>query len=97
MHLDHERPGGPELAFRCPGCDRAYRSVVDQDTARALGWAGVPTSRPSEDETGHPERPPAGPPLTYDDVLDLHELLATDDWFTYLLIVSEELAGRGRS
>lgn len=28
----------------------------------------------------HPESPPAGTPLTHDDLLDLHELLAQPDW-----------------
>jgi len=28
----------------------------------------------------HPEAPPSGPPLSYDDLLDLHLLLAIDGW-----------------
>jgi hypothetical protein len=33
----------------------------------------------------HPESPPAGPALTYDDLLDLHLHLAADGWFEALL------------
>ena len=29
----------------------------------------------------HPEHPAAGAPMTHDDLLALHELLATDTWF----------------
>ena len=34
---------------------------------------------------GHPEAPPSGPPLTFDDLLDLHFLLDSDHWFDRIL------------
>ncbi|GAB3589279.1 hypothetical protein GCM10027446_01200 [Angustibacter peucedani] len=37
--------------------------------------AAVATRRPL-----HPERPPTGPPLTLDDLLDFHQLLAASHW-----------------
>jgi hypothetical protein len=40
---------------------------------RLADEVGVP---PNE----HPERPPSGPPLTHDDLLDLHDALGRDRW-----------------
>ncbi len=44
------------------------------------------SSRQRPDGTaGHPENPPPGPLLTPDDLLDLHERLASPDWLSELL------------
>lgn len=72
------------LDFRCPSCARRFRSAIDQAVARALQRAGVHLRRPAAE---HPEHPPSGPALTRDDLLDLHLLLATEDWFDRLLLV----------
>lgn len=72
------------LDFRCPTCARRFRSAVAQPVARALQRAGVHLRRP---EAEHPERPPSGPALTHDDLLDLHLLLASEDWFDELLLL----------
>jgi hypothetical protein len=83
------RIGGPgadaggEIVFRCPICLRRFRTEVDAQTARGLQRAGVRGTQPTataEKREGHPENPPPGPPLTFDDLLDFHELLESDSW-----------------
>ncbi len=73
----------PRYAFQCPGCDRRVVKPADEQTYAVLVAAGAVTSQPPAPQ--HPERPPAGPPLTYDDALDFHQLLSRPDWFTQLV------------
>ena len=74
------------VAWTCDGC-------ADLTTGR-LGWAalltlvtaGATLLDEATDEAQatpplHPEQPAAGAPLEYDDLLALHELLASDTWF----------------
>jgi hypothetical protein len=37
----------------------------------------------------HPEQPPAGQSFTPDDLLELHELLAEDTWYSALVSISQ--------
>jgi hypothetical protein len=57
------------------------------ETERADGGTG--TDGPATGWPGHthPERPLDGPAFTADDELDLHELLANDEWFPLVLAV----------
>lgn len=76
-------------AFLCPACSRIPVQPADGQLVRRLRAWGVevvtgqhrhqPGTPP-----GHPEIVAGGPPLTRDDVLDLHELLQTDGWFEEL-------------
>lgn len=87
-------PGRPldrqhtRYAFTCTSCGVSSRRPVDGDTATKLILAGVPvrTPRPpaADDRPRHPEDPPDGPPITRDDILDLHLLLERDDWSSRL-------------
>ena len=82
--------------FCCPDCDELVTKPADERIAQLLSTGGVPieTVDPAGPETFralvdprpiHPEFPPTGPPLTHDDVLDLHLKLAGDGWFEELL------------
>lgn len=52
-------------------------------TARLVEAGAIAQPRRSEAvrRAVHPERPPVGPPLTWDDLLDLQLLLMRDDWY----------------
>lgn len=82
---------GSTYLFDCPSCADEIVKPADARIAQLLTTGGVPvicTADPLEDASPprppHPEGVPDGPPLTFDDLLDLHELLATDDWFERL-------------
>lgn len=82
---------GPDshYTFICPSCEDRVHKPADERIARLLTTGGVAVS--VLDQTAgasappHPECPPAGPALTYDDLLDLHLLLREDDWFDSLV------------
>ena len=85
-----EAPVGPEshYAFTCPSCTVRVEKPADERIAHLLTTGGVSVSvvdDESDPRPSHPEVPPAGPALTYDDLLDLHELLASDHWYDELL------------
>lgn len=83
------------VVFMCPRCSRRASAEVDRDVAEALMEAGVDVS------FGHPslgrrlEHHPGGPPLGYDDLLDLHLLLEQPDWFDQLLGTTVRAASSG--
>lgn len=91
------RPTGlAAYAFVCPGCREDTVVTTDRHTTGLLIAAGVrvvsaPDPRDRHPSAyrrrppRHPEAPPSGPPFTPDDVLDLHEALAADDWFETFL------------
>ena len=83
--------------FACPDCDETVRKPADERIAQLLTTGGVPIEELDHDAADavleadlppHPEAPPSGPPLTHDDLLDLHLLLRTDGWFEQLLATS---------
>jgi predicted RNA-binding Zn-ribbon protein involved in translation (DUF1610 family) len=86
---------GSNYRFSCPDCEQVVTKPADERIAQLLTTGGVPVEdgEPSADEAAlfealkpaHPERPPAGPPLDLDDLLDLHLLLGSDGWFDDLL------------
>ena len=84
-----DREHGSRFQFTCPMCDRRVRRSLDEETAQALIRVGVQVRPPNHPVFGRrPEPPdsrPPGPPLTPDDLLDLHLLLEEDDWFDRLL------------
>jgi predicted RNA-binding Zn-ribbon protein involved in translation (DUF1610 family) len=84
---------GSNYRFSCPDCEQMVTKPADDRIAQLLTTGGVPVEDPDEDATHrashasgtpHPETPPAGPPLTHDDLLDLHLLLEREDWFERL-------------
>lgn len=80
IELRAEPPTDPEAfyAFGCPRCHQHVRKPADEQIIRLLQSAGVAC------RVRAPESAAPGPALTYDDLLDLHELLGTDDWFDEL-------------
>lgn len=83
---DIELRPGPDACyvFGCPQCQQRVRNHADDRVVRLLESAGVVA------HTGAPAPCMEGPVFTYDDLLDLHDLLATDDWFAALLAVEEK-------
>lgn len=85
-----EVPVGPEshYSFTCPSCTVRIEKPADERIAHLLTTGGVSVSvvdEATDHRPSHPETPPAGPALTYDDLLDLHELLTTEHWYDELL------------
>jgi hypothetical protein len=69
-------------AFRCPTCTMTVSKSAEQRIVDLLVSSGVRLEvwrLPAELR----ERP-TGLPFTHDDLLELHELLQTDDWFATL-------------
>ncbi len=66
--------------FSCPTCTDLVTKPADERIARLLRTGGVLVVEPRP-APAHPEAPPPGPRLTHDDLLDLHQLLGTADWF----------------
>jgi hypothetical protein len=69
--------------FRCPACERTVSRDASPRIVELLMSAGAVHERwaPPAELT---ERP-AGPPLTHDDLLDLHVLLENGDWFEQIV------------
>ncbi len=68
--------------FTCPTCGDYVEKPADERIVRLLlsgGVIPVPVHVPAEVLEPH-----AGPPITYDDVLDFHEMLGRDDWYDQL-------------
>lgn len=79
--------------FVCPECwDRVWLSIDFGQAAMLLrrGAEMTPYARARRDHPSgrarraDPDRRPPGPPLTYDDLLELHFLLEDEDWFSEL-------------
>jgi hypothetical protein len=87
-----ERVVGPDshYAFTCPSCCEQIAKPADQKVADILRSGGVEAEIVDEAAAGlaHPEDPPAGPMLSFDDLIDFHVLLEDDDWFDRLLELS---------
>jgi hypothetical protein len=91
--LDPEYAG--TVAWICAGCDQVVHAPVAWHAFLALFTAGVAMLEEDGDlaqDTDlppHPEQPPAGHAFTPDDLLELHELLAGDTWFSALAATSQ--------
>jgi hypothetical protein len=86
---------GSSYRFVCPDCTASVRKPADERIVQLLISGGVPLEVAGNPGTGegpwreptapaHPEAPAGGPPLTPDDLLDLHLLLQDDGWFDRL-------------
>jgi hypothetical protein len=73
-----------EILFTCLNCRQTASLTVDVGTVAALLAGGVTYLSLSMPTIDHPEARPDGPPLTHDDLLDLHAALADDSWLDRL-------------
>jgi predicted RNA-binding Zn-ribbon protein involved in translation (DUF1610 family) len=74
-----ETTGEGSYSFPCPECETVIVKPADQRLLDLLVASGIELTRwslPSELAEDH-----TGEPITYDDILAFHDLLATDDWF----------------
>ena len=77
LHTDPTAGSDSFYAFGCPECLLVVRKHADERVIRLLVSAGVTcVALPTATDD---------PPFTYDDLLDLHALLATEGWFEELL------------
>jgi hypothetical protein len=72
------RTGRLTYAFVCPLCAEQVTKPADERIAQLLTSGGVRTER--ADLPAEALEPRDGPPLTYDDLLDLHLLLESPGW-----------------
>jgi len=76
--------------FACPTCSDEVVKPADERIARLLRTGGVTVDGPTTvaqtvtQTVAHPEDPPAGPRLTADNLLALHQLLESGTWFSEL-------------
>jgi hypothetical protein len=77
---------GGQVGWICSGCLQMVWASVSWQAFLDLLLAGVPLIEEDAetDLPPHPEHPMSCRALSRDDLLDLHELLATDDWFSAL-------------
>ena len=86
---------GGRYGFECPSCTRFVVRPAGEHAIALLVEGGVEICTdpvaPWDQDTAppHPELPPDGPPLTHDDLLDLHLALQQPGWFAEL----EQLVG----
>jgi hypothetical protein len=74
--LQRDGQGEPfTYRFQCPGCRQHVVKRADVRMLRLLKGHGMRT--PATD--GRPPVPAAAPPITYDDVLDFHVELQSDE------------------
>jgi hypothetical protein len=71
------------VAWTCDTCSDLTSIEIDWPALLTLVTAGATLLDDARDDElpPHPEHPTAGAPLTRDDLLVLHELLASDTWF----------------
>jgi hypothetical protein len=79
------------VAWTCDSCADLTTGQLGWATLLTLVTAGATLLDEAPDEAQatlppHPEQPAAGAPLEYDDLLAMHELLASDTWFDQVAI-----------
>ena len=70
--------------FRCPSCRMTVVKDAEPRTVDLLVASGVACTTWELPAELHEARP-AGPPLTHDDLIDVHERLADDTWLASAL------------
>lgn len=80
------------VVFTCPTCGEAIARRLTPALLQALVAAGVVEAVA---RTRHPERSlaPDAPTFTTDDVVVLHELLESPDWFAALCALADDHPG----
>jgi hypothetical protein len=88
--VDEPDPGPDDVAgtvaWTCDPCADLVTAALDWRALLALVTAGATLlDDASDDLPPHPEHPAGGTPLSRDDLLALHELLASDSWFDQVI------------
>jgi rRNA maturation protein Nop10 len=73
--------------FRCPGCAMAVAKHADPNVVELLVSSGVRMA--VWELPGELCEPHVGEPISHDDLLDFHDLLADDRWFDRLTALVE--------
>ena len=90
LRVDPQGARDSYYAFACPTCTGRVRKRADDRIVRLLASGGVAV----KDMGVEPSKRYEGPALTYDDLLDFHDLLQSDDWFGELeRVVRREQGG----
>lgn len=84
VRLDAEPATSGEALFTCLACHETVLVPLDSSGVAAMLIGGVTYLSLAAPVVEHPEEPPSGPPLTRDDLLDLHRTLARTTWFDEL-------------
>ena len=74
-----------EVLFTCLACHATVAVELDPAAVALLVTGGVTHLSLSAPQPVHPEPAPVGPPLTHDDLLDLHAELQCDSWIDQLV------------
>jgi hypothetical protein len=80
VRVDSGSATSGEVLFTCLHCRSTEAVTIDVAAVASLISAGVTYLSMSEPSVDHPEPRPPGPPLTHDDLLDLHAALDGDGW-----------------
>lgn len=80
VRVDDGSATAGEVVFTCLACHRTVALELDPAAVALLVMGGVTHLSLSAPAAEHPEPAPQGPPLTHDDLLDLHAELAGDGW-----------------
>jgi hypothetical protein len=84
LRVDAGTATSGEVLFVCLSCRAASTVPLALADVGVLLTTGVTFLSLSEPVVEHPECPRSGPPLTHDDLLDLHTELGCDSWFSRL-------------
>ncbi len=84
VRLDEGTAATGEVLFTCLACDATAAVTLEAAAIAVLVTGGVTHLTLSPPPVEPLERVADGPPLTVDDLLDLHGALACDTWFQQL-------------
>ena len=84
LRVDAGTATSGEVLFVCLSCHAAPTVPLALADVGVLLTTGVTFLSLSEPVVEHPEGPRSGPPLTHDDLLDLHTAMLCDSWFARL-------------
>ena len=74
-----------EALFTCYSCGASVAVELDPPALAVLVVGGVTHLSLTAPSLDHPETVADGPPLTHDDLIDLHHALTAPDWLEELL------------
>lgn len=85
VRVDDGTATSGEVLFTCLACDQTVALELDPAAVALLVMGGVTHLSLSAPTAEHPEPAPQGPPLTPDDLIDLHAELGRDGWLDRVL------------